>query len=449
MARPTSSPRWSGNNRHHSEPQPEPRRYVDFGEPNDSEAAVERWLTSPAKSSRPSPKRSKSWSARNRPSHSAAIEVSPSSRPRGETQTTVSSPGGPTRGARLLKERQRQRVRKDLEQKAMNLQKQFLVTSTSRTTMPLFNHTMPTPTMDSADFHSQTQRNVSPPSAASPTTLSSKASSFRTGGSLVSPTASQSPSSNNNNNNSISEHGNIVPIVSNNSMNEAGHRRRSIEKLTIEAMSPPASPGGVGRASVRASPTDSNSSVLGAESPSSRTKQQRFFGPDSPKKSFRSRIRITTSSPSISRISDTSSSSTEPTNDASSKTMQAKLQQHTNSEVFKQPQQQQESDEEREKNEPKVQRTTRQVQHDRRQAFNPPGRTNRIRLHAYDLIAEETVMQLPWGCHFPIGQCFNAVNTGLHTLGTGAYHVGIEVRNSKAEAVATEILPRSFSFFSF
>jgi hypothetical protein len=129
--------------------------------------------------------------------------------------------------------------------------------------------------------------------------------------------------------------------------------------------------------------------------------------------------------------------------------MQAKLQQHTNSEVFKQPQQQQESDEEREKNEPKVQRTTRQVQHDRRQAFNPPGRTNRIRLHAYDLIAEETVMQLPWGCHFPIGQCFNAVNTGLHTLGTGAYHVGIEVRNSKAEAVATEILPRSFSFFSF
>jgi hypothetical protein len=36
-------------------------------------------------------------------------------------------------------------------------------------------------------------------------------------------------------------------------------------------------------------------------------------------------------------------------------------------------------------------------------------------------------MQLPWGCNFPIGSCFNAVNSGLHTLGTGAYHVGIEI----------------------
>lgn len=56
------------------------------------------------------------------------------------------------------------------------------------------------------------------------------------------------------------------------------------------------------------------------------------------------------------------------------------------------------------------------------------GRTNRIKLHVYDLIAQETVMQLPWGCNFPIGSCFNALNSGLHTLGTGAYHVGIEVR---------------------
>ena len=42
-------------------------------------------------------------------------------------------------------------------------------------------------------------------------------------------------------------------------------------------------------------------------------------------------------------------------------------------------------------------------------------------------------MQLPWGCHFPIGSCFNVVNSGLHTLGTGAYHVGIEVRQAQPQ----------------
>ena len=52
---------------------------------------------------------------------------------------------------------------------------------------------------------------------------------------------------------------------------------------------------------------------------------------------------------------------------------------------------------------------------------------NRIKLNIYDLLANEVVMQLPFGIHFPIGQCFGALNSGLHTLGTGAYHVGIEV----------------------
>jgi hypothetical protein len=88
----------------------------------------------------------------------------------------------------------------------------------------------------------------------------------------------------------------------------------------------------------------------------------------------------------------------------------------------------QQSDEEREKADSRTQQQiTQQIRQDQRQAFVAPLKSNRIRLHIYDLIANETVMQLPWGCHFPIGQCFNAVNTGLHTLGTGAYHVGIEV----------------------
>ena len=71
---------------------------------------------------------------------------------------------------------------------------------------------------------------------------------------------------------------------------------------------------------------------------------------------------------------------------------------------------------------------SRPVRYERRQTFSAPSRTNRIRLHIYDLIASEAVVQLPWGCHFPIGQCFNVVNSSLHQLGTGAYHVGVEVR---------------------
>jgi PPPDE putative peptidase domain len=35
-------------------------------------------------------------------------------------------------------------------------------------------------------------------------------------------------------------------------------------------------------------------------------------------------------------------------------------------------------------------------------------------------------MLLPWGCVCEIGKCFNEVNSALHELGTGAYHVGIE-----------------------
>jgi PPPDE putative peptidase domain len=53
-------------------------------------------------------------------------------------------------------------------------------------------------------------------------------------------------------------------------------------------------------------------------------------------------------------------------------------------------------------------------------------KSNRIRLHVYDLVSRDTRLEL-WGCHFPLGQCFNAVNSSLHSIGTGAYHVGVEV----------------------
>ena len=53
--------------------------------------------------------------------------------------------------------------------------------------------------------------------------------------------------------------------------------------------------------------------------------------------------------------------------------------------------------------------------------------TNRIRLHVYDLIAESAVFPLFGVFEVPVGQIFNTLNSGLHTLGTGAYHVGVEI----------------------
>jgi PPPDE putative peptidase domain len=52
--------------------------------------------------------------------------------------------------------------------------------------------------------------------------------------------------------------------------------------------------------------------------------------------------------------------------------------------------------------------------------------SNHIQLHIYDLISSDTLMQLPWGCVCEIGKCFNEMNSALHELGTGAYHVGVE-----------------------
>jgi hypothetical protein len=81
-------------------------------------------------------------------------------------------------------------------------------------------------------------------------------------------------------------------------------------------------------------------------------------------------------------------------------------------------------DEEREKDDFQI--LVRQVRPDVRQGASLTY--NRIRLHVYDLISDNTVMPL-WGVfEVPVGQIFNTLNSGLHTLGTGAYHVGLEVR---------------------
>jgi PPPDE putative peptidase domain len=75
-----------------------------------------------------------------------------------------------------------------------------------------------------------------------------------------------------------------------------------------------------------------------------------------------------------------------------------------------------------------LQRLSRTVRYGRRGELPiPTSKTNQVRLHVYDLITNDTIMQLPFGCDFPIGRCFQSINNGLQALGTGAYHCGIEV----------------------
>lgn len=65
--------------------------------------------------------------------------------------------------------------------------------------------------------------------------------------------------------------------------------------------------------------------------------------------------------------------------------------------------------------------------------------TNRITLHVYDLFSNDTLMQLPWGCVCEIGKCFTEVNTALLSIGTGVYHVGVEVNGIEYAYGATNV----------
>jgi len=73
-------------------------------------------------------------------------------------------------------------------------------------------------------------------------------------------------------------------------------------------------------------------------------------------------------------------------------------------------------------------------------------RSNRIQLHIYDLLSQDALMQLPWGFVCEIGKCFNDVNSACHELGTGAYHVGIEVNGTEYAFGATNIPGKSGVF---
>jgi hypothetical protein len=73
-------------------------------------------------------------------------------------------------------------------------------------------------------------------------------------------------------------------------------------------------------------------------------------------------------------------------------------------------------------------------------------RNNRIQLHIYDLISQDALMQLPMGFMCEIGKVFNDVNSACHDLGTGAYHVGVEINGAEYAYGATNTPGKSGVF---
>lgn len=53
---------------------------------------------------------------------------------------------------------------------------------------------------------------------------------------------------------------------------------------------------------------------------------------------------------------------------------------------------------------------------------------NHVKIHIYDLLTTDSLVEVPYlNCNFPIGQCLKGMNDGCQVLGTGIYHVGVEV----------------------
>jgi len=74
-------------------------------------------------------------------------------------------------------------------------------------------------------------------------------------------------------------------------------------------------------------------------------------------------------------------------------------------------------------------------------------RFNDVKIHVYDLLTKDALVEMPYfNCNFPIGQCFKVVNDGCHVLGTGAYHVGIEVNGVEYAFGANNIIGMSGIF---
>lgn len=415
------------------------------GRHHDSEAAVERWLTTPAMvTTKPR--------ADGRPrSHDRRIGSDPggvasnnldlpalaATDPANDIRPTpfVAASGATVRGKRLLRERLKHKAQK--EERMKQQEQQHLPEhedndkGKSALSLPRLD-TDPQEIIDLTAYGKGIHMSTTPSTAASTRSSSSRALSVRHAMSGLTLSDSQSPSGQNG---AMGNDSSMSPssrhMARSDSLNEARRGRRTVE--VSDASTPH---NHHQRPEFSASPRSPTATYYGqsppATPPSARSRTSKYSssggGNGSPRSSV-SRLdppgpNLNDSDPSAPCVEQESATKRSSSGDRRKSTTrrQSSLQ---------------ESDEEREKVDKRTTQRERTTSSDHRQAHvsSNMGKTNRIKLHVYDLIAEETVMQLPWGCHFPIGQCFNAVNSGLHTLGTGAYHVGIEVRRQKSPAV--------------
>jgi len=429
MIRPTLSTRRNRDHRRSSLPQDDQNSVNRKGGGHDGypEAAVERWLTSPAevKGTGRAPGRSRSRSSDKRRDQnipgSLELPSFETSEAATRTRSMSSVSGGAVahRGKHLLRERlkrkaeQMERLRQDPKRLEEEKDKDK---DNGPSNLSVLNVDTEAEVIDLTNYGKE-QEATTPSTAASTRSSASKACSVRHAMSGLTLSDSQSPSA--------SGHGtmetaftqsspagyNLARTLS--SPNKASRGRRSIDVSNDTPCDYGQSP----ISSRSKSPRHSNAS--GDASPRS---IHSIFDPSGPLKDISCpppppesarRVgiklsRISTSPAAVSRAEGKTLLSMSGCRRSSSRSQQS-LPQHE----F--------SDEEREKVDKRtMQRVGQAASSDKRQDHaSSLGKTNRIRLHVYDLISEETIMQLPWGCHFPIGQCFNAVNSGLHTLGTG------------------------------
>ncbi len=371
---------------------------VDIAGDHATEAAVQRWLTSPVMER-------KSIQGSSKYSEIQNFEY------QGQSNETSRNRANPTagvakRGKCLVRERLKQKARMEQQNKASvgDIDSNSLCSSVSPSKSESSHKQI--------DIRGMAKEpgNITPSTAASTRSYSSK--SFSVANSSAKLTISDSSAS-------PVENPQWTPRSLNST--HAQHVRRSIEIPELDSSRYPRYPvppklSVYNTASQPSSPGSRLSSSSGSSSPRS-TLSNKYPG-------------ITQSFGSNSTAGRSSSRQLTPVTSSSERYYSGPRLRQNKIVISRQSQcSQQDSDEEREK--PDIATPQRAQTHssDHRQQQTPCiGRSNRIKLHVYDLIAQETVMQLPWGCHFPIGQCFNALNSGLHTLGTGAYHVGIEVR---------------------
>jgi len=351
-----------------------PRKYVDFGNPKESQAAVEKWIKHPDG-------QSLSSSSRSRSSRLQRLQVDCGSPERHHPELHEYGSGqSRSLSRKKLRERLRNRVkcREDKIERHSKEGQQRYDNSEMSTTSP--KRVTPTAEQRRSPALERSRERKSRRDSPRVSPISTDISKISFGSSAKHPGLQDRRKFFN------EYHDQVPPVVSNDSLNDSRRSHRLIPELSLDT-------------DTSAVSTSPRHSVEGSRS-------RRDLSHSSSRSSVRRKDRR--QAITIDHSKSGSSSSSQSMKRMSPRSLLPVRQA---------------SDEEREKQA----RTRKRVSHqDRRQPTAPATKIIRLKIHVYDLIAQNVVMPL-FGCHFPIGQCFNAVNNGLNTLGTGAYHVGVEV----------------------